>query len=265
MNIISVDLPWNPATQGRIALAIADLNGSVEVISANNDEEMLQIIRDNEERNSLILLDIPIEGCKELENTQGKRFRSVDKALSHQGIGLFPSHRAGNRGKALKEYLEKQSKNIIVQEIYPYAAYKLLWYVQEKGKLINLADNDFAYLLDEEFKRQWPPIYKRAKKKNERLEATQFLYRLLINNNIGLSFRPFLSYPDITSNLDELSDKYDACLGAIVGLCCVRRNRYACVAGCQNEGEILLLADHWLQAELQKEIKVRNAQEEYII
>ena len=52
------------------------------------------------------------------------------------------------------------------------------------------------------------------------------------------------------SRLKILSDEFDACLGAVVGLFCVNGNPYAWVAGDQNQGEMLLLADKWLTEQL---------------
>jgi predicted nuclease with RNAse H fold len=257
MNIISVDLPWKSETKGRTAIVIADLDGNVKIERASDDNGLLELVRKYADPETHVLLDIPIEGCQNLENLKGKRFRPVDKAIYHQGIGLFPSYRAGDRGKELKECLERQSKGIIVQEIYPYAVYKFLWYAQEKGKLPHSGDSDFIRLLDEEFKKRWPPRYKRAAGE-ERQQAMRFLYSLLTDPAISLSG---LDNPGSLS-IARLGDEYDACLGAVVGLYWVKRSKYACLAGNPQEGEILLLADQWLRTELEKkEILVRNNEE----
>ena len=100
MNIISIDLPWNPDKTGRRALAIADLGGDVKIVSANDDNDLLGLVRDNAETESLVLLDIPIEGC---ENLGDKHFRPVSKALAHQGIWIRPDSTAKNNGGKSKK------------------------------------------------------------------------------------------------------------------------------------------------------------------
>ena len=97
MNIISIDLPWESTNKGRRALAIADLDKNVEIKTAEDDDELLQLVQDNAEQGSLVLLDIPIEGCVHSGN-----FRPVDKTLSHQGIWIQPISSAKDRGKGLK-------------------------------------------------------------------------------------------------------------------------------------------------------------------
>jgi len=253
MNIISVDLPWGKNTKGRTAIAITDLRGNLRIERANNDNELLELIRKKAEPGSIILLDIPIEGCNKLND---KHFRPVDSALQHCGISLLPSSN-GERGKGLKEELERRNKRIAVYEIYPYAIYKFLACLKEKSALGLLNRLTTERVLNEEFeksKKGWPPRYKRAAGE-ERQQAIRFLYSLLTDPAIRLSG---LDRPGSLS-LARLGDEYDACLGAIVGLYWVKRSKYACLAGKPEEGEILLLADQWLQTELEKkEVQVRN-------
>lgn len=250
MNIISVDLPWKKETKGRRTLAIADLNGNVKIEQASDDDELLKLLFKNTGPESIILLDIPIEGGNTLNDNH---FRPVDLALQHCGISLLPSSNA-ERGKGLKEGLERQNKRITVYEIYPYAIYKFLAYLKKKSVLGLLNRSPARRLLDEEFCTYWPPRYKRAAGK-ERQQAIRFLYSLLTDPATHLSG---LNRPD-SQSLDRLGDEYDACLGAVVGLYWAKGSKHACLAGNPQEGEILLLADQWLQTELEKKrIQVRN-------
>ncbi len=88
----------------------------------------------------------------------------------------------------------------------------------------------------------------------------EYLYSLLMDT--ALNFRIPLHYPDASANLGPLSDEYDACLGAIVGVYLAGNSSYACVAGDSSSGNILLLADRWLAGELGKEVKLSNLRRE---
>jgi len=56
-----------------------------------------------------------------------------------------------------------------------------------------------------------------------------------------------------------LADKYDACLGAIVGIFWTERNPYAWIAGDPKSGEMFLLADKWLKEQLEeKRVQMRR-------
>ena len=252
MNIISVDLPWKEGKRGRRALAVADLDRNIKIMSASDDDEMLALARDNAEPESIVLLDIPIEGGEQ-------KFRPVDRALARQGIWIQPSSNAGNRGKRLKELLENK-KRITVQEIYPYAVYKFLAYLKDRKLLGRLKPDKFDTLLDDSFRGFRPRKYKRERKKEERLKNMEYLYSLLMDT--GLNFRIPLHYPDASANLGPLSDEYDACLGAIVGVYLAGKSSYACIAGDSSSGNILLLADRWLAGELGKEVKIDNLKKE---
>jgi len=251
MNIISVDLPWKEDNRNRTALAFADPNRNIKVILANDDDEMLCLIRENIEPESLILLDIGIEGCAELED---KKFRAVDIALAHQGISIQPNTGDTNRGINLKKRIQSinPGKRVVVQEIYPYAIYKFLAYLKDRKLLQHLNLDKFDTLLDKGFVTYWPPKYKREKK-GKRLRNMEYLYSLLTDKSIGLNFQTPLHYPDASSNLNQLGDEYDACLGAIVGIYFANNSSYACIAGDAESGNILILADQWLSEQLGRE------------
>ncbi|HHT9125745.1 MAG TPA: hypothetical protein ACFYD6_07995 [Candidatus Brocadiia bacterium] len=168
MNIISVDLNWSPSKTARIAVAIADKNGNVRAVSGGlSDNELLCLISEvhlKKSTHSLILLDIPIEGCKYIG---GGHFRPVDLALIRNGFPLLPSSNAGQRGRLLKKRIQTVAgKNARIYEIYPYAVYKFLSYLSYKGILSLFSRGTLQrpptghVLLDEQFLTFWPPKYK---------------------------------------------------------------------------------------------------------
>ncbi|MDI6815546.1 MAG: hypothetical protein QMC90_05685, partial [Dehalococcoidales bacterium] len=187
MNIISVDLPWNPGKKGRRAVVVADLDRNIKIMSAKDDDEMLALVRNNAEQESIVLLDIPIEGGEQ-------KFRPVDRALARQGIWIQPSSSAGNRGKRLKELL-KDKKGITVQEIYPYAVYKFLAYLKDRKLIGRLKPDRFEVLLDDSFRGFQPWKYKRERKKEERLKNMRYLYSLIMDTGTGLNYHIPLHYP----------------------------------------------------------------------
>lgn len=258
MNIISIDLPWNPDKRKRTALAIVDPSGNIKVMQASDDNEMLGLVRDNTEPESRVLLDVPIEGC---DNLDGQHFRPIDKAIAHQTLPALPASKAGNRGKRLKALLEKDKKRLRVYEIYPYAVYKFLAYLKDKELLQRFSSNKYDSLLNDGFLKFWPLKYKkREKDKDKRLENMGYLYSLLTDSSLGLNFSPPLRYPDISHNLNRLCDEYDACLGAIVGIYFANNSSYACLAGDSNSGNMLLLADRWLSERLSREVRVYKSE-----
>lgn len=260
MNIISVDLPWNPDKRGHRAVVVADLAGNIKIITAN-DDELVKLVGDSAEPDSLVLLDVPVDGC---ENLGGKHCRAVDRALLRQGISILPTSKAGNRGRALRERIQnsRRGREVVVLEIYPYAVYKFLAYLKDRELLGLLKLDKFDTLLDEGFRAYLPPKYKRERKKEERLRNMEYLYSLL--TDAGLNYRIPLRYPEASGNLGQLSDEYDACLGAIVGIYWAANSSYACIAGDSNSGNILLLADRWLAGELGREVRIDNRKKEKI-
>lgn len=252
MNIIIVDLPWNLNTKGRIALAIADPDRNVTVARADDIQELLNLIKNNAEQRSFVLLDIPVEGCDSLN---GEKFRPVSKSLSRQGIWMQPDSKAKGSGKVLKELILQTcaEKEITIREIYPYAVYKFLAYVEKNGILSRLEQDRFEALLDEGFRGFKPPKYKREKNREQRLKNMEYLYSLLTDSRLGFKYNSLRSPEKFYSlgELDRLCDGYDACLGAIVGIYYIGKSRYSFIAGGPG-GNILILADKWLAERLRK-------------
>lgn len=256
MKVISIDLPWKEDKKGRRVLAIADLDGNVKITQASDDNELLGLVHESAKPRSIILLDIPIDGC---ENLVGEHFRLIDKAIARQTLPALPASKAKSRGKGLKELLESDKKRSKVYEIYPYAVYKFLAFLKDRNLLQYLNYSRFDALLDERFRTYWPPKYKREKKWEKRLGNMEYLYSLLTDTDIGLEFSPSLRRPSSSYTLNDLnmlSDEYDACLGAIVGIYFANNSSYACVAGDSNSGSMLLLADRWLSKQLSKQVRV---------
>lgn len=213
MNIISVYLNWNP-NGNRIAVAVADEKGNVRaVIGGLGDNELLCFIKDvylKRNTPSLILLDIPIEGCESLKGPPF--FRPVDLALVRNGFPLLPSSKAGQRGSLLKKRIQTVTgKSAQIYEIYPYAVYKFLSYLSHRGTLSSplwvgagpsaCPDNGQPQgvaptYLDEQFLTFWPPKYKREYNKRMRVKNMRYLHSLLTNPQIGLVFEhPFQRHP----------------------------------------------------------------------
>jgi predicted RNase H-like nuclease len=256
MNIISCDVGWKSNTK-RNAIAIVTDRGKVSFLKSGLDDDYLvTLICKWAESQSLILLDVPIEGCEKLEGPR----RPIENALQHY-ISLYPASSAGNRGKQLEEKLfqklpVKSKGNIIVKEIYPHAIYKFLWFVERKGKLAEVRRQREQIILDNQFTPSIsPPKYKGRKIEYERrLIGMWELYNFL-TQRLGLDFSQSLEPPADSFSatmLEVLADQYDACLGAVVGLYCVAGNSYAWIAGDEHQGEMLLLADVWLKKQLEE-------------
>lgn len=262
MKIISIDLNWkpDPPKAGRIAVTIADKEGYVyDVVGGLGDSGLLSCISGLiTEKNSpsIILLDIPIDGCK---FHKGQHFRLVERALVSNGFPLLPSSKAGLRGSRLKKkILSAAGKRTRVYEIYPYAVYKFISYLGQKGALPMLSSMKASNLLDRQFRTYWPPKYKRERTKRMRVKCMKHVLALLKDPHIGLAFKQPLPAPSMSANLSALADRYDACLGAIAGIHLANKSPFAKIVGDESSGEILLLADEWLVENFRKaNIKIR--------
>lgn len=255
MKIIGCDIGWKNDTR-RNAVAIATGDGQIELLrSGLGDDDLVSIVGKHCEPGSLILLDIPIDGCEKLECPR----RPLEEALQHM-VSVYPAHMAGNRGKHLKERLllalsDDIRRDVIVQEIYPYVIYKFLWTLNEMGKLKKFHSGEWDSLLDKTFlPSKSPPKYKGNIPHEKRIEGMRNLY-VFIGKLIGLKFTQPLISPDWSlsrSDLDLLADIYDACLGVGVGLCSVKLSPYAWLIGNELHGQMLLLADEWFKNRLEQ-------------
>jgi len=261
MNIISCDVGW-VAGKKRNAVVIATNDWQIRCLRRElDDNQLATLVKEWATPESLILLDVPIEGCGELSKENPRRH--VENTLQHY-LSLYPALKANLRGKQLREILlqgisQEVRKNVIIKEIYPYAVYKFLWFVDSKGILANVQKGEWQSVVDENFPSKSSPKYKRGKKE-ERLKGMRYLYTFL-TERLSLSFLEPLDSPNEMfshSQLDLLADQYDACLGTVVGLLSVARNPFAWLIGNDDQGEILMLADEWLKNELESKISMKR-------
>ena len=149
MKIISVDVGWQQATR-RNAVAVASPAGEVIFLArCLGDNELIELAAQHTEPSSIILLDVPIEGC---ENLSG-HWRPVEKALQHH-ISLYPTSqtkdketnmwRVSQLKRALHEAIPNdRSSSVAIHEIYPHAVYKFLWFAKHKGKLARVRHGEW--------------------------------------------------------------------------------------------------------------------------
>lgn len=256
-NIISCDVGWGPETTRNNAIAVAGHDWRVEfVMRGLTRGELVDIVQQKAQPRSVILLDVPIEGCRYL--TKRKPRRCIEEVLQHY-ISLYPARKAGREGEQLRASLldgmgDDLKRRVVVEEIYPHAIYKFLWCAYKSGNLEDILRGRWQSVLDGRFGPSWiPPKYKRGKKE-QRLEGIRILHRFL-TRQLRLEFSDPSDPPtpeQTHSELDALGDQYDACLGAVAGLLAVRKNPFAWIAGNHEEGEMLLLADQWLKARLEE-------------
>jgi predicted RNase H-like nuclease len=254
VSIISVDVGWSERTK-RNAVAIARPGRQVYLVASGlTDSDLISLVRDYAEPKSLILLDVPIEGCENLSEPR----RPVESVLQHY-VSLYPASMAGVRGIGLKQALLQAipasiRTSVVIREIYPHAIYKFLWVARQKGKLESVHSGVWERLLDEGFiPSVSPPKYKGTIERDRRLAGMRELYHFLTEHlrlNLPLGF---LNETFSRSRLELLADEFDACLGAMVGLYWADHSPYVWVAGDQSRGEILLLADIWLKEQLEKD------------
>lgn len=233
MNIISVDVGWKEKTE-RNAVAIAKPGGRIHLVrSGLGDSDLITLVQGHAEPESLVLLDVPVEGCEGLSEPQ----RPVESVLHHY-IALYPASMAGTRGIRLKRALLRAMpasirESIVIQEIYPHAVYKFLWAVAQRGKLERVHSGVWERLLDRGFTSSVSPPKYKGGRYSERLDGMRQLYNLL-TERLMLKFSPPLDPPHgsfTRSRLEHLADEFDACLGAVAGLYWVAHNPYAWVAG----------------------------------
>jgi predicted nuclease with RNAse H fold len=246
MRAISVDLNWKP--EGEAAVVEVDGEGRATWGFYTFPEELVDYTAKLPD--SLVLLDIPIYGLDALGDSH---FRPVDKALQSVGIPLRPSTSAGRLGIRLARRITSEAgvPASRVREIYPYAVYKWLAYLRDRGSLTSLTSHIAIPLLQNDFKIYWPLPYKRNSKRGTRRQGMEELYALLIDPDIGLQFQTPLPPPDGGAySQKRLTDIYDAALGAVLGLHLLRADGWAVVLGDTESGDLALLADTWLAERL---------------
>ena len=89
--ILSVDLPGSSDLgKKRFAVAVAGGSGSITVEGKLDESEVFSLVKNEVQSKSLILLDVPIDGC---ESLKGEHFCLVERAIIHQGIWLLLADR----------------------------------------------------------------------------------------------------------------------------------------------------------------------------
>jgi hypothetical protein len=175
-SVISVDLGWKLDASDRAAVAFVSREGVRVRQISGTDENLIQFIAEVGKPGALVLLDVPLDGCDDL-NTDRPR-RSVDFRLAKIGVPILPSIRAGDRGTVLRRRLFDARADLRVEESYPYAVLRVLWALDRLGQSYRHdtgTDVDFSPVWW-----QWPPKYKRARRVIDRLEATQQVAELLV-------------------------------------------------------------------------------------
>ena len=208
MRVISVDVGWKTGTK-RNAVVVSDHRGNVLHWDFRcGDEEILDVVQQYAMNGTRVLLDIPVEGCEGLGKAQP--FRPIDYALLKNRISLYPSVRAGMRGASLKQQVTDRcaGRDVVVLEIYPYALYKFLSFLEKYGKLTELSGGEPALLLDRDFKAFRTCKYKNVKS-HEQHSALRYLKSLLEQPALGLRFGE-RSLPPVVPPLAYLTDLYDA-------------------------------------------------------
>lgn len=211
--VISVDLGWSPGNVGRTAVAWCRQQAAPQWTSAEETRDLLDFLRRFEEE-ALVLLDIPIKGTEDLGRE--RPFREMDRDLLSFGIPLLPSVKAGDYGLHLAEEISRELPNLTVVESYPYAVLRFLWAIRNNpacltGKLQAVVECG-------DFTREWPPKYKRARRKADRIVFMNQVQQLLGHFlELGEAEDLVPSQGMKRSELNLLCDIYDALLGLIVG------------------------------------------------
>jgi predicted nuclease with RNAse H fold len=260
-HVLAVDLNWGEANR-RVAVALCDPDGSIELTAGDRSDATVHnaLLRVRDDARVLVLLDVPIEG---LAGPLGTAARPVDRAMASIGIAALPASGAGLRGVRLRDSIlaraAERACTVAVREMYPYAIYKVLAYLEHQCRLDALAGGERHTLLDSGLGSHPHPRYKRRERDaNRRWDAIRYLYGLLTAPALGLTWRSLPSPDRVRGQAeDHLVDLYDAALGGVLGALLLRGSPYPVLAGNRDCGEMALLADAWAAGRLAERLPVR--------
>lgn len=260
-HVLAADLGWNVANH-RVAVALCRPGGRVAIMPGDHSDAMIHATLDRlpPSASVLVLLDVPIEGMHHL---QGRATRPLDRALAHAGIAALPAAAAGERGPRLRDALlaahASQLIALDVREMYPYAVYRVLAYLESRDLLRTLVAPGERSWLAPHFTTQRSPRYKRREPDAQRRwEAIHYLHALLVHPALGLDWAGLPPPAEVRGRAEDyLVDTYEAALGAVLGAHVLSGSPYALLAGDSQQGEMLLLADAWLRTRLADRLPVR--------
>jgi predicted nuclease with RNAse H fold len=240
-DVLSLDLGWNAAADGRAAVALRSGAGvRVQQLDGGDDEVVEQVGR-VAEHGALVLLDVPIDGCGNLSSTRPRR--CVDDGLAKSGIPVLPSVKAGKRGPELRTLLLKERADLLIEESYPYAVLRVLWALRQTSRRFRFKDDGVSLDLSTWWWR-WPPKYKRARRVAQRRMAMSEVAEAVAA--IGGFGRAVPTVEDLAgTRLRRAADELDALLGLVAGIASRNGSTWCWRAHCGHERDaaILTIAD----------------------
>lgn len=253
--VVSVDLGWSPKTENRTAVAYWTAADGVGWNELERPSALARFLHEFPGLRALVLLDIPIHDTTSLDRL--RPFRGLDRSLMRMGIPMLPSYRAGTFGCELATEIESEFPGFEVVESYPYAALRFLWAVRGNPRCL---DGPPAGVVDEEtWMRDWPPKYKRARAKKERLRCMS-----MVQDTIA-AFMPSAGCEDLRpeesltlAELNRLADVYDALLALLVGIKLVEGLEWVLEAGVSGEDAVIpILVDDVLRTRWERARSIR--------
>lgn len=213
--VVSFDLGWSEANRVRTAAAWCLEGGVPQWTPPDEEVEIITFLERFKGTHTLVLLDIPIYGTEGL--SKQRPWRPLDRRLQSLGVPLLPSYKAGDYGMRLAETIMGRFPTIHVVESYPYAVLRFIWAIKLNNA--DLGSRLLPLVNVHSWWKDWPPKYKRARTKGERVQCMQqVLDKLILFMRIdGLEQ---LAPDELmnTSLLGNLTDVYDALLALVVGM-----------------------------------------------
>jgi hypothetical protein len=199
-------------------------------------------------RGAVVLLDVPVEGCEALGAHRPRR--PVDDVLARVGIPVLPSYTSGDVGPRLRGALLGARPDLGVHETYPYGVLRVLWGLWRESKAIDLDRPSRAELTSGAARwRTWPPRYKRAPVRSERILAMNSVARVIraCGPTYGVLVRR--AHAAATwSELARLADEYDAVLGLVAARAARARTPWSWRAEVPgHDGAVVGIAPPWLR------------------